>query len=68
MYHFDIMERTVGADRLSVYFFSQIFVCVLIIVTSLANLTLRGEGEEKIWLVLLSSGIGILIPSPINIQ
>lgn len=55
-------------DRSSVYFFAQIFVCILVIVTALVNLTIFGTSreDETVWLILLSTCIGVLIPSPLG--
>lgn len=55
-------------DRSTAYFFAQIFVCILVIVTALVNLTIFGASreDETVWLILLSTCIGVLIPSPLG--
>lgn len=44
-------------------FFSQIIVVYMIIITSLVQISLRGPDKE-LWLILLSSSIGYILPSP----
>jgi hypothetical protein len=50
-----------------VVFFVQIIIVYVVILTSLVNLTLqRGDnsGEQKLWIALLSSSLGYLLPNP----
>ena len=44
-------------------FFAQIIVVYMIIVTSLVQISLRSPDKE-LWLILLSSSIGYILPSP----
>lgn len=44
-------------------FFAQILVVYIIIITSLVQISLRSPDKE-LWLILLSSSIGYILPSP----
>ena len=44
-------------------FFTQIIVVYMIIITSLVQISLRSPDKE-LWLILLSSSIGYILPSP----
>lgn len=56
----DNQEKTVK-NRLT--FFAQIIVVYMIIITSLVQISLRTPDKE-LWLILLSSSIGYILPSP----
>ena len=45
------------------FFFTQIIVVYMIIITSLVQISLRSPDKE-LWLILLSSSIGYILPSP----
>ena len=45
------------------HFFAQIIVVYMIIITSLVQISLRSPDKE-LWLILLSSSIGYILPSP----
>ena len=50
--------------RSEVRFFAQVFILYVVIVTCLVNLSL-GKGDlTSLWISLLSSCIGYLLPSP----
>jgi hypothetical protein len=44
-------------------YFSQIIIVFIVIITSILNLSLTSTHQE-IWLTLLSSSIGYVLPSP----
>lgn len=44
-------------------FFSQIIIVYMIIITSLVQISLQSPDKE-LWLILLSSSIGYILPSP----
>ena len=46
-----------------VVFFSQIIVLYLVIIVSLINITFE-NGDDNIWLSLLSASIGYALPNP----
>lgn len=46
-----------------IVFFSQVFIIYVVIITCVVNLTL-GRDEGKIWIALLSSCLGYLLPNP----
>lgn len=53
-------------DRLpkdQIVFFIQVIPIYIVICCSIANLML-GRGDEHVWLVLLSSSLGYLLPNP----
>ena len=55
-----------GRDRIvknRFTFFAQIIVVYMIIITSLVQIRLRSPDKE-LWLILLSSSIGYILPSP----
>lgn len=41
----------------------QSLVLVIVIVTCVANLSL-GNGNERVWLVLLGTALGVVLPNP----
>ena len=59
------VEYAEGGDRIvknPFTFFAQIFVVYMIIITSLVQISLRSP-DEDLWLILLSSSIGYILPS-----
>ena len=48
--------------KLEVIFFAQVFILYIIIITSIVNLSVNGE--KALWVSLLSSSLGILLPTP----
>lgn len=46
-----------------VVFFSQIIALYIVIIISLINLTIN-NGENNLWLSLLSASIGYMLPNP----
>lgn len=57
-----LFGKRIGKQEGLVYLF-QITVLFIVIVGSIVNLSLRTEGKE-LWISLLSSSIGILVPQP----
>lgn len=53
-----------SCHRSALTFVSQVIILYIVVLTCLANLTI-GSGEMKVvWISLLSSSLGILLPSP----
>ena len=50
--------------RAEITYFSQIVLIFFIVLTSVINLTLHTSHQE-LWLTLLSSAVGVLLPAPI---
>lgn len=46
-----------------IVYFCQMIVVYVIIVTSIANLSMQ-NGKSELWITLLSSAIGYALPSP----
>jgi len=46
-----------------IVYFCQMIVVYVIIITSIVNLSLQ-NGENELWITLLSSAIGYALPSP----
>jgi hypothetical protein len=46
-----------------IVFFFQVILIYIIVITAIVNLTLN-QDEGKIWIALLSSCLGYLLPSP----
>ena len=60
------VQSAEGPDRIvknRFTFFAQIIVVYMIIITSLVQISLRIPDKE-LWLILLSSSIGYILPSP----
>ena len=54
-------------DRIPRYelrFFVQVFILYVVIITCLVNLSLGKNEHSGLWISLLSSSIGYLLPSP----
>ena len=60
--HWDMCGQRLPKSEI-VYFVQVILVYVVVIV-SIVNLTL-GRSDEKLWIALLSSSIGYILPNPI---
>ena len=50
--------------RAEITYFSQIVLIFFIVLTSVVNLSL-GTTHQELWLTLLSSAVGVLLPAPI---
>jgi len=46
-----------------VVFFVQVALIFVVVIASIVNFSLK-TGNDKLWIVLLSSSIGYLLPSP----
>jgi hypothetical protein len=54
-----------AVPKSEIVFAVQVIIIYIIIITAVVNLTLNGSaGESKIWIVLLSSCLGYILPSP----
>ena len=51
-------------QRSCVVYISQLVVCSVVIIASILNITLNPSVKNDTWLVLLSSCLGYLLPSP----
>ncbi len=49
--------------RSEIVFFTQVIIVYIVIIVSIANLTL-GHPDNKLWIALLSSSLGYLLPNP----
>ena len=49
--------------RSEIVFFTQVIIVYIVIIVSIVNLTL-GHADNKLWIALLSSSIGYLLPNP----
>jgi hypothetical protein len=48
-----------------VVYISQLSVCLIVIITAIVNLSLsNNDKNQSVWLVLLSSCLGYILPSP----
>ncbi len=50
-------------SRSFVIFIVQIIIVYIVVITSIVNLAL-GTNDAKLWMALLSSNIGYLLPNP----
>ena len=49
--------------RSEIVYFTQITLLFIIIVTAIANLSIK-SGQEELWITLLCTSIGYILPSP----
>jgi hypothetical protein len=57
------MGKTVPKSE--IVFGAQVFLIYIIVITAVVNLSLNGsEGDSKIWIILLSSCLGYILPNP----
>ena len=49
--------------KAQIVFFCQVILVYIIVISSIVNISL-GIGDQNIWIILLSSGLGYLLPSP----
>lgn len=52
------------APRSEIVFVCQILIIYVVVSVSLYNLTREGGGPDKLWVALLSSCLGYLLPNP----
>ena len=52
-----------AVPRQEVVYFTQVALIFMIVVTSVVNLMME-RGDEKLWIALLCSSIGYLLPNP----
>ena len=60
---FAMEETTSSKWRNKALFFSQILVLSIVIIVCLVNISL-GNGDDKLWISLGSSALGIILPNP----
>ena len=60
---YNLQKIVIELLKIGSLFFAQIIVVYMIIVTSLVQISLRSPDKE-LWLILLSSSIGYILPSP----
>jgi hypothetical protein len=46
-----------------IVFFTQVIILYTVIIVSIYNLS-KGSNDDKLWITLLSSSIGYLLPNP----
>ena len=44
-------------------FFSQLSLIFIVVLASILNISM-GNGKQEVWMILLSTGIGALLPNP----
>ncbi len=49
--------------RSEVVFVTQVLLVYIVVIVSIVNLTIGGA-EDKLWIALLSSSIGYILPNP----
>lgn len=49
--------------RAEIVFFVQVILVYIVVIVSIANLTI-GSADDKLWIALLSSSLGYILPSP----
>jgi len=49
--------------RSEIVFFVQVILVYIVVIVSIVNLTI-GSQTDKLWIALLSSSIGYILPSP----
>ena len=57
----DIFGRTM--PRSEIVFFCQVILIYIVVVVSVVNLTID-TSDNKLWIALLSSAIGYILPNP----
>ena len=49
--------------RSEIVYFCQIFLVYIVVIVSIVNLSMQ-NGENELWIALLSSSIGYILPNP----
>lgn len=49
--------------RSEIVFFVQVLLVYIVVIVSIVNLTI-GRADDKLWIALLSSSIGYILPNP----
>jgi len=60
--HWNILGRQVYKSEFA--FLAQTVIVYIVVITSLLNLSLGNQRDDRVWVALLSSGIGYLLPNP----
>ena len=60
---YNLQKVEIELLKIGSLFFAQLIVVYMIIITSLVQISLRSPDKE-LWLILLSSSIGYILPSP----
>ena len=60
---YNLQKVVIELLKIGSLFFAQIIVVYVTIITSLVQISLRSPDKE-LWLILLSSSIGYILPSP----
>ena len=59
---YNLQKVVIELLKIGSLFFAQIIVVYMIVITSLVQISLRSPDKE-LWLILLSSSIGYILPS-----
>lgn len=55
--------KMLGKSKIELMYFSQIIVLYVVIITCILNLSLH-NGDSNLWVALLSSSLGYMLPNP----
>ena len=61
--HSDWMFFGEKCPKAEIVFFSQVILVYIVVITSIVNLSIN-NGSDRLWIALLSSSIGYLLPNP----
>ena len=50
-------------SKAQIVYFCQVIIVYIVVITSIVNISLE-VGDQNIWIILLSSTLGYLLPSP----
>lgn len=53
-----------AVPRSEVVFCAQVVLIYIVVIASIVNLSIAKEEDTRVWLILLSSSLGYLLPSP----
>ena len=60
--HWNILGKQVYKSEFA--FLAQTIIVYIVVITSLINLSFGSPRDDHVWVALLSSGIGYLLPNP----
>ena len=58
-----ITEKTTNPTR-SIVFFSQIIIIFTVVLAAIINLSLKNPQHTDLWISMISTALGILLPAP----
>ena len=57
-------QHVYGRPSRNIVFYAQILIIVIVVVASIVNLSLNSTNHTELWVAVLSTSLGAVLPSP----